>query len=113
MYFLFQFSLVIAASYFGDIGSLVAKVACIAVGSCLRSVHLLQILINLFRLLAVLKVSIFMPLLCMPSPVAQWVRAADMISEGPGFESRLGHHFSMVLPSLSDSWHYPPVVSGK
>ena len=27
--------------------------------------------------------------------------------------SRLGHHFSMVLPSLSDSWHYPPVVSGK
>ena len=35
------------------------------------------------------------------------VRAADMLSEGPGFESRLGHHFSMVLSSLPDSWHYP------
>ena len=35
------------------------------------------------------------------------VREADIISEGPGFESWLGHHFSMVLSSLSDSWHYP------
>ena len=40
------------------------------------------------------------------SPVAQWFRASDMLSEGPGFESRLGHHFSMVLSSLSDSLHY-------
>ena len=30
-----------------------------------------------------------------------------MLLEGPGFESRLGHHFSMVLSSLSGSWHYP------
>ena len=30
-----------------------------------------------------------------------------MLSEGPGFESQLGHQFSMVLSSLSDSWHYP------
>ena len=30
-----------------------------------------------------------------------------MLSEGPGFESRLGHHFSMVLSSLSGSRHYP------
>ena len=35
------------------------------------------------------------------------VRAADMLSEGPGFQSRLGHHFSMVLSSLSGSRHYP------
>ena len=34
------------------------------------------------------------------------VRAAEMILEGPGIESRMGHHFSMVLSSLSDSWHY-------
>ena len=35
------------------------------------------------------------------------VRAADMLLEGPRFESQLGHPFSMVLSSLSDSWHYP------
>ena len=35
------------------------------------------------------------------------VTAADMIWEGPGFKTRLGHHFSMVLSSLSDSLHYP------
>ena len=35
------------------------------------------------------------------------VRAADMLLEAPGFKSRLGHYFSMVLSSLSDSWHYP------
>ena len=35
------------------------------------------------------------------------VRAADMILAGPRIESWLGHHFSMVLLSLSDSWHYP------
>ena len=28
------------------------------------------------------------------------VRATDMLSEGPGFKSRLGHHFPMVSPSL-------------
>ena len=28
------------------------------------------------------------------------VRAADMLSEGPRFKSRLGHHFSMVLSSV-------------
>ena len=33
-----------------------------------------------------------------------------MISEGPRFKSQLGHHFSMVLSSLSDSWHYPFIV---
>ena len=33
------------------------------------------------------------------------VRAADMISQVPGFESWLGHHFPMVLASLSDFWH--------
>ena len=31
----------------------------------------------------------------------------DVMSEGPGFESRLGHHFSMVLSSFSGSRHYP------
>ena len=35
------------------------------------------------------------------------VRAAYMILEGPMFQSWLGHHFSMVLSSLSDSWYYP------
>ena len=35
------------------------------------------------------------------------VRAADMILEGLGFESRLGYHFSWILSSFSDSWHYP------
>ena len=35
------------------------------------------------------------------------VRASDMLSEGPGFESRLGHHFFMVLSCLSGSRHYP------
>ena len=40
------------------------------------------------------------------SPIAQWFRAADMLSEGLGFKSWLGHHFSMVLSSLSGSRHY-------
>ena len=35
------------------------------------------------------------------------VEAACMITEGPGLESRLGHNFSMVPSSLSDSWHHP------
>ena len=34
-------------------------------------------------------------------------RASAAIVEGPGFKSRLGHHYSMVLSSLSGSWHYP------
>ena len=53
---LFQFSLVMCVSYSWEMVPLVAKVACIGVGSCLRSLHLLQILINMFRLLAIFKV---------------------------------------------------------
>ena len=34
------------------------------------------------------------------------VRAADMLLEGPRLESRLGRHFSTVLSSLLDCWHY-------
>ena len=35
------------------------------------------------------------------------VRVGDMIMEGPGFQSWLGHHISMFLSSLSGSRHYP------